>query len=125
MLLSETVGMKDWEATGWEIRPYHFAVIEAPPPADYIALQTPKLDELNPIGGFSLEAEQGARKAEEEALGPEPERQLAVLRQDPQLYASKIPNAASLEAIEQTRTKEGLISYNSVDDMMADLFGDE
>ena len=37
----------------------------------------------------------------------------------------KIPNAASLEAIEQTRTKEGLISYNSVDEMMADLFGDE
>lgn len=115
MLLSETVSMKDWEATGWKILPYHFTVIEVPPPADYTALQTPELDELNLIGEFLLEAEQGAGKVEEEALGPEPG----------QLYASKIPNAASLEAIEQTRTKEGLISYNSVDDMMADLFGDE
>ena len=42
-----------------------------------------------------------------------------------QPYASKIPNDASLEAIEQTRTREGLISYDSVDEMMADLFGDE
>ncbi len=61
MLLSETVSMKDWEATGWKIHPYHFTIIEVPPPADYIALKTPKLDEPTPIGGFSLESEKGAR----------------------------------------------------------------
>ena len=40
-------------------------------------------------------------------------------------YAAKIPNAESLEAIEQTRTGKGLIRYASADDMMADLFGDD
>lgn len=112
MLLSETVTTKDWEDTGWEIQPSHFTAREVPPPEDYLALKAPKLDDKTPVGEFLLE---GVGKVEEEALGPEPE----------QLYASKIPNAASLEAIEQTRTKEGLLSYNSVDDMMADLFGDE
>ena len=66
MLLSETVSMKDWEATGWKIHPYHFTIIEVPPPADYTALETPKLDELNPIGGFLLESEKGARREQEE-----------------------------------------------------------
>lgn len=40
-------------------------------------------------------------------------------------YEARIPNAASLEAIYQARTGEGLISYDSPEDMMADLFGDE
>ena len=40
-------------------------------------------------------------------------------------YESRIPNAASLEAIDQARTGEGLISYDSPEEMMADLFGDE
>ncbi len=66
MLLSETVSMKDWEATGWEIHPYHFTIIEALPPADYTALKTPKLDEPTPIGGFLLESEKGARREREE-----------------------------------------------------------
>ena len=38
---------------------------------------------------------------------------------------SKIPNAESLAAIRQARTKKGLLNYNSVDEMIADLFDDE
>jgi hypothetical protein len=33
-LASETASTKDWEASGWKIRPYNFAVIEIDPPAD-------------------------------------------------------------------------------------------
>ncbi len=36
-------------------------------------------------------------------------------------YAAKIPNEASLEAIEQTRTKEGLAGFESVEEMIASL----
>ena len=56
MPLSETVSVKDWEATGWKILPYHLAVVEVPPPADYTELKTPELDTPLPIGGFSLES---------------------------------------------------------------------
>ena len=42
-----------------------------------------------------------------------------------QPHDSRIPNEASLEALEQTRTGKGLISYDSFEDMMDDLFGDE
>ena len=34
---------------------------------------------------------------------------------------AKIPNAETLEALEQARTGEGLTSYDTVEDMMADL----
>ena len=34
---------------------------------------------------------------------------------------AKIPNAETLEALEQARTREGLTSYDTVEDMMADL----
>ena len=34
---------------------------------------------------------------------------------------ARIPNAETLEALEQARTKEGLTSYDTVEDMMADL----
>ena len=34
---------------------------------------------------------------------------------------SKAPNAESLEAIHQAQTGEGLVSYNSVKEMLADL----
>ncbi len=33
----------------------------------------------------------------------------------------RIPNAETREAIEQARTRKGLASYDSVEDMMADL----
>ena len=38
---------------------------------------------------------------------------------------SRVPNAESPAAIRQARTKKGLLSYNSVDELMADLFDDE
>ena len=34
---------------------------------------------------------------------------------------AKTPNAETLEALEQARTREGLTSYDTVEDMMADL----
>ncbi len=34
---------------------------------------------------------------------------------------AKIPNTETLEALEQARTGEGLTSYDTVEDMMADL----
>lgn len=34
---------------------------------------------------------------------------------------AKIPNAETLEALEQARTREGLTSYDTVEDMLADL----
>ncbi len=66
MLLSETVSVKDWEATGWKIQPYHFALVEVPPPADDITLRTPKLDKPT-LSGFSLDSEKGARREQEES----------------------------------------------------------
>ena len=42
-----------------------------------------------------------------------------------QPYELKIPNAKSLEAIEQARTGEGLVSYASIEEMLADLNDDE
>lgn len=36
-------------------------------------------------------------------------------------YESKIPNAESLEAIRQARTGEGLVGYDSVEEMIASL----
>ena len=41
-----------------------------------------------------------------------------------QPYELKIPNAKSREAIHQARTGEGLVSYNSIEDMLADLNDD-
>ncbi len=34
---------------------------------------------------------------------------------------AKIPNAETLEALRQAQTREGLTSYDSVEEMMADL----
>ena len=34
---------------------------------------------------------------------------------------ARIPNAETLEALEQARTRKGLASYDTVEDMMADL----
>ncbi len=36
-------------------------------------------------------------------------------------YATKTPNAKSLEAMQQARTGEGLVGFDSVEEMIADL----
>ena len=36
-------------------------------------------------------------------------------------FAVRIPNKATLEALRQARAKEGLIAYDSVGDLMADI----
>ena len=41
-----------------------------------------------------------------------------------QPYELKIPNAKSREAIHQARTGEGLVSYDSIEEMLADLNDD-
>lgn len=38
-----------------------------------------------------------------------------------QPYASKIPNAKSLKAIHQARSGEGLVGFDSIEEMIADL----
>lgn len=38
-----------------------------------------------------------------------------------QPYELKTPNAKSREAIHQARTGEGLVSYDSIEEMLADL----
>ena len=41
--------------------------------------------------------------------------------QPPSTSAPKVPNAATREAIRQAQTGEGLISYGSVEELMAEL----
>lgn len=48
----------------------------------------------------------------------------AVNRKTVHRSQSKIPNAESLEAIRQARTGEGLVSFDSIEEMLADLNDD-
>ena len=66
----------------------------------------------NPNRGLHAQGHQGVADASEPPTPKQPDE-------------SRIPNAESLAAIRQARTKKGLLSYNSVDELMADLFDDD
>ena len=83
---SQTATMKDWESAGWKIRPYHFSVMEVPPPADYTALRAPAPNAQNPIGGFSLKLSREAG-AGQEAAGDA----IDILRDEPYILLQPIP----------------------------------
>ncbi len=66
----------------------------------------------NPKSGLHAQEHQGVADVSEPSPSKQPDE-------------SRVPNAESLAAIRQARTKQGLLSYNSVDELMADLFDDE
>ena len=69
-------------------------------------------EKSNPNSGLHTQGHQGAANVGKSSTSKQPGE-------------SRIPNAESLAAIRQARTKKGLLSYNSVDEMIADLFDDE
>lgn len=66
----------------------------------------------NSNSGLHAQGHQGVADVSEPSTSKQPDE-------------SRVPNAESLAAIRQARTKKGLLSYNSVDELMADLFDDE
>ena len=66
----------------------------------------------NPNSGLHAQGHQSVADVSEPSTSKQPDE-------------SGIPNTESLAAIRQARTKKGLLSYNSVDELMADLFDDE
>lgn len=66
----------------------------------------------DPNRGLHAQGHQGAANVSEPPTPKQPDE-------------SRIPNAESLAAIRQARTKKGLLSYNNVDELIADLFDDE
>ncbi len=62
----------------------------------------------NPNSGLHAQGHQGVTDVSETSTSK-------------QAGESRVPNAESLAAIRQARTKKGLLSYNSVDGLMADL----
>ena len=66
----------------------------------------------NPNSGLHARGRRGVADVHEPSTSKQPDE-------------SRIPNAESLAAILQARTKKGLLSYNIVDELMADLFDDE
>ena len=51
---TETTGMKAWQKAGWKLEPLNIPLLLVSPPAARIDLQSSEVDDLAPIGSFSL-----------------------------------------------------------------------